>query len=291
MTAATLASRFNLDQRLVKAWPLLLGFLIMSVPTVIRLGEQIWSRESGAHGPIILGTGIWLLWRNLAGMDRPATGGAPWLTILLLVPSLAIYIFGGAYDFISLEVAGLYGAGIAVLHSLMGVRTLLRIWFPVLYLGFCVPPPMWILDTITAPLKEFVSYAATSLLELFDLPINREGVTIFVGQYQLLVEDACSGMNSLVGLVAISLLYIYLLRGSRPAQAMILTAFVIPIAVAANILRIITLILLTHFYGDAVAQGFLHFTAGIFLFGVALILVFATERLISAVMDRPRAAK
>jgi exosortase len=111
-------------------------------------------------------------------------------------------------------------------------------------------------------------------------------VTIFVAQYQLLVEDACSGLNSLVGLIAISLFYIYLLRGSSLRYSAVLTAFVIPIAVIGNIIRIIVLILLTYFFGDEVAQGFLHQVAGIFLFAVDLILVFAVDSVLSRILPR-----
>ena len=114
------------------------------------------------------------------------------------------------------------------------------------------------------------------------IPITREGVTLFVAQYQLLVEDACSGMNSLVGLIAISLFYIYLLRNASWRYSLVLLCLVIPIAIIANIIRIIVLVLLTYFFGDAVAQGFLHNLAGLFLFATALMLVFGVDNLISS---------
>lgn len=268
----------RLDLTLRGGWMLGFAFAVLAVPTIVRLGEQVWSREAGAHGPIILGTGAWLLWRQSAELRNNAQPGAAWLTTLILLPSLAVYVFGRAYDFISLETVGLYGAGVAMLHALVGVRQMLRIWFPLFYLGFTVPPPQWMLDQITAPLKQFVSYAATEPLQAIGIPLSREGVTIFVAQYQLLVEDACSGMNSLIGLTAISLLYIYLMRGSSLLYSLTLTAFVIPIAVVANILRIIILILLTYFFGDEVAQGFTHFAAGFVLFATSLLLIFAIDK-------------
>lgn len=268
------------------AAPLALAFALLAIPTCITLGQQVWSREYGAHGPIVLGTGAWLLWRQIPEFRKEGVPGNPFLTALILLPSLALYGFGRAYDFISLEAVGLYGAGIAILHSLVGVRMMLRNWFPLFYLGFMVPPPQWMLDRITAPLKEFVSYAATEPLYALGIPLSREGVTIFVAQYQLLVEDACSGMNSLIGLTAISLLYIYLMRGSSLIYALVLTAMVLPIAIVANILRIITLILLTYFFGDEVAQGFTHFAAGLLLFATALLLVFAIDKAIFYVKGR-----
>jgi exosortase len=167
---------------------------------------------------------------------------------------------------------------LAIAQSFLGVRLILKNWFPFFYLLFTVPPPQWLLDHVTAPLKQFVSYAATEPLQALGVPLAREGVTIFVAQYQLLVEDACSGMNSLIGLVAISLLYIYLVRGSSWFYALSLVALVIPIAIIANIIRIVILICLTYFFGDAIAQGFSHFAAGLVLFATALLLVFAIDR-------------
>lgn len=286
-SSATLtAPRTKVPKAVIDAWPLLAGFLILALPTIASLGETAWKREDGAHGPIIIFTGAWLMWRESSSFRELGSRGSTWLTLAILIPSLALYTFARAYDFISLEVTGLLGAGLAMLHSLFGVRPLVRNWFPLLYLGFIIPPPGWLIDTATAPLKQFVSFIATSTLGAAGIPIAREGVTIYVAQYQLLVEDACSGMNSLVGLVAISLFYIYLLRGSSLRYAALLTAFTIPIAVLGNIARIMVLILLTYFFGDEVAQGFLHVAAGLFLFAVDLLLVFALDSVLIRVVPR-----
>lgn len=272
-------------------WPLFVGLAAVAVPTLIVLGEQVWSTDAGAHGPIVLVTGVWLIWRKLPEMRAIAKPGSIWLTSLMLCVALPIYVFGRAYDFVSLEVAGLYGAAVAILHAQFGVRALLRNWFPLLYLGFIVPPPGWLMDGATAPLKLFVSTVTTTGLQAIGLPVFREGVTLMVAQYQLLVEDACSGMNSMTGLVAISLFYIYLLRNASWRYSLLLVALVIPIAVIANIIRVATLVLLTYFFGDAVAQGFLHMAAGLLLFTSALLLVFLVDHFLTYVIGlRKKAA-
>ena len=140
------------------------------------------------------------------------------------------------------------------------------------------------LDSVTAPLKQFVSVAATNLLGAAGYPVSREGVILFVAQYELLVEDACSGMNSLFGLTAIGLFYVYLMRGASWLHSLLLTAFIIPIAIGANVLRIMTLVLITYYLGNEAAQGFLHGAAGIVLFLFALGLVFAVDQLLSLVV-------
>jgi exosortase/archaeosortase family protein len=93
-------------------------------------------------------------------------------------------------------------------------------------------------------------------------------------------------LNSLIGLLAISLFYIYLVRGSSWRYSLLLAILAIPIAIIANVFRIIILILLTYFAGDAVAQGFLHFAAGLFIFITALLLVFLLDSLIHPLLRR-----
>jgi len=276
---------------LLRSWPLVLAFAVLAVPTAITLGEQVWSRESGAHGPIVLATGIWLLWRKADELRENAKPGGGWITALGLAISLPLYAFGRAYDFISIEAAGLYGVGLSMLYAAIGFRAMLSIWFPLLYLGFIVPPPGWVIDSITAPLKLFVSYVTTAGLQAVGIPVFREGVTLTVDQYQMLVEDACSGMNSMTGLIAISLFYIYLLRGASWKYSLMLVLLVVPIAIVANIIRVSILVLLTYFFGDAVAQGFLHTAAGLVLFASALILVFLVDHLMSHVVGGRRQAQ
>jgi len=271
---------FDARTLLLSAWPALLGYAALAIPTVASLSKTAWTRESGAHAPLILVTGLWLLWLKMSNLGREARRGDFWLSALIFVPTLALYVFGRVFDFASLEMIGLLGVGLAMLHDAFGLPALIKNWFVIFYLGFSVPPPGALIDRITAPLKQFVSEVAMRSVSLFGIPASRQGVTIYVDKYQLLMEDACSGMNSLVGLTAISLLYIYLLRGTSARYALLMTAFVIPIAIVGNILRVIILILLTYFAGDEVAQGFLHYTAGFILFALDLLLVFALDNLL-----------
>jgi exosortase len=269
---------FTARQNLRAFWPLAGGYAVICALAIQDLARQSWNHDFGAYGPIVMVTGAWLLWRRGAAIRRDAQPGSIWLALLVLVPSLAGFALGRALDVVTLETAGVFGAGLALFYSKVGHRVMLREWFPLLYLAFVVPPPGALLADLTEPLKQLVSHAATAWLSMFGVPVSREGVTIFVAQYQLLVEDACSGMNSIVGLTAVSLLYIYLVRGSNWVYSLLLIGFVIPIAIFANICRIMVLILLTYFFGNEVAQGYLHFLAGIFLFSTAILFVFTLDR-------------
>jgi exosortase len=285
MTSAdTRQTRFNSAS--VTDWPLILGFVALAVPTFFTLARESWSRDSGAHGPLILFVGGWLLYREWPDMRAHAKRGNLAVTAVVLLAALASYVFGRAYDYVTLEAGGAYLAGLAMAYSKLGLRAMARHWFPFLFFAFAVPPPVELITTLTLPLKHLVSYVSTEGLYSIGFQVQSQGVTIYVAQYQLLVEDACSGMNSLIGLSAISLLYVYLKQRSSWRYSLLLTAFVIPIAIVANIVRIIILILLTYFFGDQVAQSYLHAAAGLVLFGMALLLVFALDEFLSFLITR-----
>ena len=289
-TASASISPQNRDRlnRIAAHWPLLLGFLVLAIPTVATLGREVWVRESGAHGPIVLATGAWLLMtQRTHGLEREGPG---WGVALLAIPALAIYTFGRAYDFIVLEAAGVYGMMLAMALRLIGLRSMLQNWFPFIYLGFMVPPPDWLIDKFTSPLRVFVSIVVTKGLQLLDYPITRDGVTMTVAQYSLLVEDACSGMNSIIGLTAVTLLYIYLMHKASWRYCLLLLAFVLPVAIIANMVRVTVLVLLTYHFGDAVAQGFLHVTTGLVLFMFALGLIFLIDALLQRMLTKGQRA-
>lgn len=262
-------------------WPLLLGLLVLAVPTIASLSGSAWSTDTGAHGPIVLATGLWLLYHD--GLRPPPPGAtAHWRPALpVLVIGLLGYALGRAYDFISVEGLGLYLVFVGMVIRLAGLAAVRRHLFPLFYLALCLPPPGWLMTQLTAPLQVLVSWASEGIASALGYPIAREGVVLQVAQYQLLVEDACAGLNSLFGLTAISLLYIFLAHRASLRHAGILLLAVIPIAILANIIRVFGLIMITYYFGDAAAQGFMHSTTGMVMFVLGLLLIIAFDQVVS----------
>ncbi len=288
---APLPARLGLSDTLapwIPHWPVIAAIVIMAVPTFATLGKQVWSTEAGAHAPIVLATGLWLLLRR---DDRVAPGGRiqPAIIALMLMLALPFYIFGHAYDFISLETLGLYLVFLTLYYSVCGIDSVRAHLFPLLYLGFVIPLPGWFVQAVTQPLQNFLSYSATEMLQAFGYPIARQGVTLFIAQYQLLVEDACAGMNSLVGLIAVSLFYIYVMHRATLRYAAFLLLLIIPVAILVNLIRITLLILVTYYFGDAAAQGFLHVTTGLVLFLLAVSIIFGVDQAIMTFAHRRQA--
>jgi len=147
--------------------------------------------------------------------------------------------------------------------AMSGARVLGSIGFPIFFVLFAIPLPGIIIDTLTGPLKGWVSAISTNILYAAGYPVARDGVVITIGGYELLVADACSGLNSMFSLSALGLLLMYLMaRKSVVHNALVLIA-ILPIAFFANIVRVVALTLITYYFGDEAGQSFLHQGAGI----------------------------
>ena len=271
----------------VKRYPLLALALIATIlPTLYSVATESWTQESGVHGPLVLATAIWLVWRNWASIVEEARPGKMAIAVPVVLVGAALYTFGRAFNFLMIEVAALLLALLAIAYAFVGRKVLMKLWFPIFYLGFLIPLPGWILDGLTQPLKILVSDIVTWLLSALGYPISQVGVTLYIAQYQLLVEDACAGLNSIISLTAVGLFYIYLMHNASWRYSLLLLAFLLPIAIAANVIRVIILVLLTYYFGNEVAQGYLHDFAGIVTFVSALLLFFLLDQILTPIRRR-----
>lgn len=254
------------------------GFLALYGPSYWTLAHTTWASDEQGHGPIILAVSAWLLFQKRHELASLDAGPAPWLGAIVLCFGLLLYILGRSQAIIMFEV----GSQIPVLTGLLllfkGGRALRLAWFPLFFLLFMVPLPSILVGTVTGPLKSAVSAVASSILYAMGYPIGRSGVLLTVGQYQLLVADACAGLNSMFTLEALGLLYMNLMSYKSAARNVTLALLLVPIAFVANITRVVILVLVTYHFGDAAGQGFVHDFAGIVLFMVALVLMLAVDK-------------
>lgn len=284
VTAASLLARFELADLL-----LLAGLVALVLPTLIFVASETWSSEQGAHGPIILMTGIWLLWSKWPSVRDSVRPPPAWKAALLAVPLLLVFPLVRVTHIVEVEGYVMYAAALAVVYALIGGEVMRKLAFPLIYFAFIFPPPETVIYALTMPLKVAISEASIALLKLFGYPIGGTGVTIQIGQYQLLVAAACSGLNSIVSLSALTIFYIYVRHSENLRYAAILLLAVVPVAIAANFIRVIILILLTYHAGEATAQGFLHDLAGITMFATALMLIFLFDFALQKVLNRRQA--
>jgi exosortase len=266
----------------------LIGFGGLVLPTMFQVARVSWSTEQGGHGPLVLATGLWLLWREYKAGKAEPRPGRPLLGLLLLTPMLAIFVLARITGILEIEAFAIYGALIAAAYLLVGGAVLRVVWFPLVYLAFTLPPPDSVVAAITQPIKIAISTWAVELLHAVGYPVASSGVTIQIGQYQLLVAAACAGLNSIVTLGALCLFYVYVRHRTNFTAFIVMSLAAIPVAIISNFVRVLVLVLVTYHFGDAAAQGFLHDFAGLLMFAVALLTVFGIDQLATPLFIRAR---
>jgi exosortase len=263
-----------------------LGIATIALPTMVQVARVSWSTEQGGHGPIVLATGAWLLWRELKAGNAEPRPGKLTTGLLLMAPLMAIFLVARITGVLELEAFAMYGALITAAYLLAGGAVLRSIWFPLVYLAFTLPPPDTVVAAVTQPIKIAISSGVVSLLDLVGYPVASSGVTIQIGQYQLLVAAACAGLSSIVTLGALCLFYVYLRHRSNFTAFLVMSLAAIPVAIVSNFVRVLVLVLVTYHFGDAAAQGFLHDFAGLLMFAVALLTVFGIDQLATPLFIR-----
>ena len=270
------------DLRHSPAWlpalPIIAGLAALYGPTYARLAGSLWQDAGQAHAPLVAIVAAYLLWRRhralaaLPADSRPLAGGVTLAIGLLLV------LAGARMDSPFLTLVSQLPLLAGVLLLTRGGAGLRLVGFPLVFLAFMVPLPGFFLDAVTSELKAWVSILAEELLHGLGYPVARNGVVITIGQYRLLVADACSGLHSVLSLSALGSLFIYLIgRASRLHSALML-ASILPVAFAANLVRVLLLALLTYHLGDATGRVF-HELAGMTVFITALLLLFGLDTL------------
>jgi exosortase B len=277
----TSTNKVSVNDRRIDAAAFALGVAVMYGPTLWGAARTLWTSEDQAHGPLVIAVSAWWFWhlrRELRAALGPGAGLGAWLLLLL---GALMYAIGRAQQIWTLEIGScipVLSGGIATLFGWRAVRT---VRFAILFLFFAIPLPGALVDELTAPLKRGVSIAAEELLYLAGYPVARDGVVLSLGQYKLLIASACSGLYSMTSLFALAVVYVNVARRAGPLRNAVILFTSLPVAVAANVMRVILLGLITYYWGDAAGQGFLHGAAGIVMLTISLTLIFVGDTLLA----------
>lgn len=271
----------SLRESFVHWSPLIIGLAVLYVPSLYELFTGIWAKDEQMHGPIVLGISCWLIYRNWPTMLEASYGnkGSAWGWVFFVF-GLLLYALGRSQDILLFEIGSVIWLliGIALLN--LGPQALRAQWFALFFMLFMVPLPGAVVDTVTMPMKMAVSYVAEHVLFWVGYPIGRNGVILQIGQYMLLVADACAGLHTLLTLEALGLLYLNLVRRDSLFRNVSLAILIVPISFTANVIRVMALSLITYHFGDEAGQGFLHGFAGMVLFLSALLLIISFDNLL-----------
>ena len=263
------------------------GLAVMYLPVYWAAAHGIWQDEDQMHGVLILAVMVWLFWglrhRIAATLAEPAPGWG-WS---IFACGCVVYLTGQLFNISSLEFASQPFIVASVLLILKGRRAIHVAWFALAYFVFMIPLPATLVDAITGPLKQWISAIVVEVLYRVGYPISRSGVILVIGQYQMLVADACSGLHSMFSLAALGTLFMHVMGRRSTLHNVIMLASILPIAFTANIVRVMALVLITYHFGDEAGQGFLHGAAGIVLMLVALACFFGLDALLVRWLGTP----
>lgn len=237
-------------------WWVLVGLFALYVPTYLDLYDTFWKSGRTVQGPVILAWIAWLVWRDRAGLSIQTDRRVSISAVSLFVFGLICYALGRSQSFFQLEIGSQLPLLMGVVWLTMGRAGLKRLVFPIAFTVFLIPVPGTLLDQLLLPLKQLVSAIADNGLHALGYPIARNGVVLMIGRYDLLIADACSGLNSMVALSGMGLIYTYVVGRRSAWHNTLLLASVLPVAFVANVIRVLGLLLVTYYYGDAAGRTF-----------------------------------
>lgn len=276
----TVCAFFEQRKAAVSAAVLIVAWLILYGPVYLEFSQTAWRRDENSHiifimGIIIATASVRL---QIGGFTKPSkfetAAGAAILTL-----GLCAYLLGraGEADIIlsASQIFVAVGGGLV----LIGAAGLRRLWFPLCLMAYLIIWPGWAIDSVTAPLKRLVSLLVSDGLYAAGMPVAHEGAVISAGSYELLVADACAGLNSLFALTAVGAVYLYAVKRRSWKTNLAVALSLVPLAIIANIVRVAILVLITYYLGYDAGQSFLHEGAGLVMFAAALAGVFLVDQL------------
>ncbi len=252
-------------------------FILLYLPQFVYLVSVVWREARYSHGYLIPAVSLFWLWTRrqaLGAVPRaPASGG-----YVILGVGIVLWLWAQARAVNAIAHASILVSLSGIVAASHGYRRLRAVAFPLLYLVFCFPVPKRLDDLyVVLPLQSVASRAAESIVSTLGIPVLRQGNVLEVPGSVLLVEEACSGIHSLFALLALGVAAVFFLPFRRWVAAALVAATV-PIAIAANVLRIVLTAVLAVGVSPKLAEGFSHQFAGVLVFitGLALFAGLAT---------------
>ena len=251
--------------------------VLLFLPTYQYLISFIWTQEQYSHGAIIPIIFIWLMWRNYPLIVKSSTKPDLLFGSILLITGLVLLIIGRRASLPLFETFAQIPYILGLVLILKGRLAASYLRFPLFFLLFMVPLPGIVIYALTSALKDWSAYVVVEFFYNLGYPVARDGVIILIGQYQLFLADACSGINSIYALSALGLLFIYLAKGRSTRRKIAMAIMVVPIAIFSNLVRIGLILFITYYFGDSVANQ-LHELLGFAIFIVAFAILFFIEK-------------
>lgn len=267
----------------LKACPgefLLAGMFILTyIPTLLWMWDRWFARDSYySHGVLIPFVSGFLIWQTRAELAAIRPKRSPW-GMPLIIAGLMIHLGSSLFRVYFTSGFSMLIVLAGLILFLYGSKTLKKIIFPVCFLIFMVPVPLVVITNISFKMKILAAQIATAALNGMGLEAVRSGSVLKMQHTNVVVDDICSGLRSLISLTALGSIFAYGMKGPMPKR-IILFLSTIPIAIATNVLRIVFLSFISEVWGSRYATGFVHDLSGFMVFALAFILLYAVGKVL-----------
>ena len=257
---------------------------------ILRFMVQHWSDQADySHGFIVAPLAVYFAFERRKKLRQTPIEPSWWGLLPLALGALALMVGRLGVELMSMR-SGFILTLIGLHVLLLGLPIFRVLAFPLLFLFLMVPLPQSLVNVVAFPLQLLAADMAVQALQLFGLPVLREGNIIHLPETRLFVAQACSGLRSLMALGTLGVVFAYFFRKSW-ADRVLLVASTIPIAVLVNAFRVWLTAYLTLRFGEEMAGGVVHQTEGFFTFGLAFGLLLLEARLIERFRRRWRKAQ
>ncbi len=253
-------------------------------PIFYQLYHSRWETIDYTHAYYVLPLSLWLtfrkkvllkdLWQNSQLQKLDIMG------LISIIIGLMLFIFGWRQEYLFISSASLLFVLGGTIKFLYGNLILKALSFPLFYLSFLMPPPLGILDKITMPMRYGISHASEIILNIFNYPVTRSGLLLNMDGHEIFMGAPCSGLRSLVTMLALAVAYVYFIKGSF-SKKMILIVSVIPFALLGNLIRVLSLCLVTFYFGQKTAEGIFHYASGAIIFLIMICCLMGLEHLLT----------
>jgi exosortase D (VPLPA-CTERM-specific) len=223
-----------------------------------------WERDEYSHGYLIPLIVIFLIWQKRDVLEQMVFKGA-WSGVLVVLLGAFVYFVG---ELSSLYVIIQYGFLITlygIVLALMGWQAFKIVWVPLLMLMFMIPLPTFVYNNLSSELQLISSQIGVAFIRLFGISIFLEGNVIDLGSYKLQVVEACSGLRYLFPLMTLGFIAAYFFKAAFWKRVVIFLSS-IPITILMNSIRIGAIGVMVEYWGQSMAEGFLHYFEGWVIF-------------------------
>jgi exosortase len=232
-----------------------------------------------SHGFIIPLVSAFFIWQKRAELKNEPAQFCGW-GLLIIIFSVCLHLAGTIIYVFSVSGFSIFFLIIGTTLFIFGKNITRKIIFPLMFLILMFPLPSAIIGIVSTPMKMIVAKSSVLVIRLLGISVLQEGFHISIPAGALLVGNPCSGLRSLIAFFALGSLLAHISGMSNIKKGLLIFS-VIPIALIANMIRVVILVLISHFWGLAAAapESFWHNASGVAVFFIGLAALFSVGRL------------